>query len=60
MDELATGAAVGKPISATDDDDVLIYDIVDPDTSVTPAPTTLFAINARTGQITTKSEVGLE
>ena len=54
VDENAKGAAVGKPISAKDDDAVLLYDLVDPDTADTVNITELFGIDSRTGQITTK------
>ena len=56
VDENAKGAPVGKPVSATDDDEVLIYSVSDPDADRPGRPdvTTLFGINERTGQITTK------
>ena len=54
MDENAKGAAVGKPISAKDDDTVLLYTLTDPDTTDTVDPTESFGIDSRTGQITTK------
>ena len=58
MDELAKGAAVGKPISATDDrrrSDLHACRGHGDDQNVDE--TTLFAINDRTGQITTKSKL---
>ena len=59
VDENAKGAAVGDPITATDDDDVLEYSLADGTTADlgndnTVDETTLFAIDARTAQITTK------
>ena len=54
VDENAKGAAVGKPISAKDDDAVLVYDLEDPDTDDAVDPTESFDIDRRTGQITTK------
>jgi hypothetical protein len=54
VDENAKGAQVGKPITAKDDDTVLVYELIDPDTATDPDVTTLFGIAARTGQITTK------
>ena len=53
VDELAKGALVGKPITATDDDDVLVYSLAG-DTDPTVDEATLFAIDPRTAQITTK------
>ena len=54
VDENAKDAQVGKPITAKDDDDALLYELEDPDTATTPDMTDLFKINERTGQITTK------
>ena len=60
VDENAKGAQVGKPITATDDDDVLVYSLTaaTPDANVDVDETTLFGIDERTGQITTK--VGID
>ena len=57
VDENAKGAAVGKPISAKDDDDVLLYDLVDPDTTTRKIPPSRSPFDPRTGQITTKVEL---
>ena len=57
VDENAKGAQVGKPITAKDDDEVLVYTLTDPDTTDTTDVTELFGIGARTGQITTKAGI---
>ena len=59
VDENAKGALVGKPITASDDDDVLVYSLVDVSsedvgTQNNVDETALFAIDPRTAQITTK------
>ena len=61
VDENAKGALVGKPITATDDDDVLVYSLLAVDTQGNTDPaddttsaSTLFSIGGRSGQITTK------
>ena len=61
VDENAKGAAVGKPITAKDDDTALLYELaVTTDTTETVDPTESFEINPRTGQITTKVALGRE
>ena len=64
VDELVKGAQVGKPITASDDDDVLVYSLTDGSTSAVGGAednevdeATLFAINGRTAQITTKAKL---
>ena len=54
VDENKKGAAVGKPISATDDDDVLVYTLGANVANEDVDETTLFDIDSRTGQLTTK------
>ena len=59
VDENAKGAQVGKPITAKDDDDALLYKLADGSTDDVGTQndideTPLYKINERTGQITTK------
>ena len=59
VDENAKGAQVGKPITAKDDDDALLYELSDASSATVGTDnnideTDLFGINSRTGQITTK------
>ena len=54
VDENAKGAQVGKPITAKDDDDALLYDLTGDGDTTNGDETEDFGINERTGQITTK------
>ena len=62
VDENAKGAQVGKPITAKDDDDALLYKLDDGSTATVGTDnsideTALYKIDERTGQITTKEEL---